>query len=309
MWYSRAAVRILILTVFLAIVQTAPSLPRQATDSSARGGNKDNGKSNPDNDNSPNASAPPVQQEAAPKGASKANPVSGLDASQPVSIAKLPTVSVDKDWRDKTYWLMTLAIVFITGIEVFLLWKTLRAVNRQLLFTAKQTRGIMQQARQTAASVEAAKRSLEFQEILNQQWILVGGWRRHGGSSREQDPPRFRIAVNIGNPTNNPLTVIGATINAKGQTRTFSAGATLGPDETPIVIETHEVVVSAPEIAVYNAYRLPVIVVGEIVYRDVFGKDKIQTFGQLCILGPNNHFQFMPFYQMQTDEADKKKET
>jgi hypothetical protein len=196
-------------------------------------------------------------------------------------------------------WALVLVGMGGIGIGIY----TLRAIAAQASIMRHQSTFIRRQTKASAKAAAAAERSIELQETLNQQWVQVNGWRRHGGGSHEQDPPRFRIAVDISNPTNNPLTIIGATITAKGQTRTFSAGTTLGPDETPIIIETHEVVLEAPEIAAYKAYKLPVIVTGEIVYRDIFGKDKIQSFGQLCVFGPNNHFQEMPFYQMRVGKA------
>ena len=52
-----------------------------------------------------------------------------------------------------------------------------------------------------------AERSIRLQEIYQQQWLLIDGWRREGFGSRETNSPHFTIAADISNPTDLPLTI------------------------------------------------------------------------------------------------------
>lgn len=56
---------------------------------------------------------------------------SGNNNDEAVAITKLPTVSVSKDWADKSYWLFSGLLVVVSGFQAWLLWRTLRAIKSQ----------------------------------------------------------------------------------------------------------------------------------------------------------------------------------
>ena len=58
-----------------------------------------------------------------------ANRASG--PTQTVKVSDLPPLSITKDWTDRAYWVFTFFLVAIGGLQMFLLWGNLRAIQRQ----------------------------------------------------------------------------------------------------------------------------------------------------------------------------------
>ncbi len=149
---------------------------------------------------------------------------------------------------------------------------------------------IIWQSIESHRSASAMERSVTLQEIVQRQWLEIDGWRREGFGSRENDPPTYTIAVDIGNPTSAPLSLKSARIRAIGYAPAdYKLGHVLGPGGEPIRISYSGTI--EPELmGAYNKYILPLPMEGHVVYIDCFGKERIQRFRRACFLGPVKYF-------------------
>jgi hypothetical protein len=105
-----------ILTVLLTVSQaTMPATGKTANHPTSAG---DSSQHNSDADKKPAAQSPSAGQSSQPTreqydGSTEA----GKDNPQPVTIRELPSVSVTKDWTDKSYWLFSGLLVIIGGLQ------------------------------------------------------------------------------------------------------------------------------------------------------------------------------------------------
>jgi hypothetical protein len=135
-----------------------------------------------------------------------------------------------------------------------------------------------------------AERSIRLQEIVQQQWLVIDGWRREGFSSRETNPPHFTIAADISNPTDLPLTIKFITVKMPGgPSADYEVGNVLPPHGDAIKF-TYSHPVKPEWLSGYEKYSLPIILEGVVTYVDCFQNERIQRFRRGCILGPVNHF-------------------
>jgi flagellar basal body-associated protein FliL len=120
---------------------------------------------------------------------------------------------------------LILCVIGAAGVGAAIV--TYFAISRQ----ATESKNATQAMRESTAEV---KRQANFQEIAMQQWIEISGWRREGGSSREENPPRFTIAADLSNPTAVPLTVKSVSIRIVGEpTADYEVGNVLAPGGNP----------------------------------------------------------------------------
>jgi hypothetical protein len=108
-----------------------------------------------------------IAQSSAPSldNTSTSQPVSANKAAEPpqtVKVSDLPPLSITKDWSDRAYWLFTLFLAAIGGLQVFLLWGNLRAIERQAIQMERQT-GILEKSVALAEkSAETARQNIEM---------------------------------------------------------------------------------------------------------------------------------------------------
>jgi hypothetical protein len=117
--------------VLLAVMQASPPVPGQATDSGAQKRSETQGKAN-----SQQKKSNPASGAANAKG-SESNQQNGTknassDAHVPVSVIKLPTVSVQPDWRDTAMVVLTGALVLVGTVGVVTALCTLWQLKRQI---------------------------------------------------------------------------------------------------------------------------------------------------------------------------------
>jgi hypothetical protein len=131
-----------------------------------------------------------VAQSSAPSldGASKDQDTSGNRRGEPtqtVKVSDLPPLSITKDWSDRAYWLFTFFLAAIGGLQVFLLWGNLRAIERQAIQMERQT-GILEKSVALAEkSAETARQNLEMlvsrerghlhMQVMPLEWPLQPG--------------------------------------------------------------------------------------------------------------------------------------
>jgi hypothetical protein len=118
-----------IVAMFLAIAQAPVPVTGQASDHPTNASNDIQSDSNA---NKKPPAPPPVIQPIQPtKEQYDGSTEAGKNNPQPITIRELPSVSVTKDWADKSYWLFSGLLVVVGGFQMFLLWRTLAAIKRQ----------------------------------------------------------------------------------------------------------------------------------------------------------------------------------
>ncbi len=82
--------------------------------------------------------------------------------TQTVRVSDLPPVSMAKDWSDWSYWLFTFFLAIIGGLQVYLLWGNLRAIERQALQMERQTTVLEKSVDLAEKNADTAKQNLEM---------------------------------------------------------------------------------------------------------------------------------------------------
>lgn len=131
--------RLAIVGVFLVVAQTASPILRETPDhpAGASGGVQHNSQTN----QGPAHDEPPVPQPIQSvsqqyDGSTKV----GEDRPQPIAIREFPSVSVTKDWVDKSYWVFSGLLVLVGGLQVWLLWRTWKAMRKQTTQLERQVK-------------------------------------------------------------------------------------------------------------------------------------------------------------------------
>ncbi len=107
------------------------------------------------------------------------------EPTQTVKVSDLPPLSIAKDWSDRAYWLFTLILVAVGGLQAFLYWGSLRAIERQAIQMEHQT-GILEKSVALAEkNAETAKQNIEMfisrerahlrVEVMPLEWPLQPG--------------------------------------------------------------------------------------------------------------------------------------
>jgi hypothetical protein len=130
---------LLYITVLLAIMQTSPPVPRKATRTIIKTNetpSQNTNGSNQENDNT----------------------------EHPISISKLPTVTVTtptRDWAGWGYWAFSLLLVVVGGLQIGLLWRTLGAIRRQADIMDSQKTMLQDSVKAAQDNASAAKEGAE----------------------------------------------------------------------------------------------------------------------------------------------------
>jgi len=119
--------KMIVLGILLAVMQAARPIPRHiSNETSKRGQKQPNNKET--STLSPSLSPDIVRPKTQDTGADTPRSPS---PQQPIAISKIPPVSVEKDWMDKTAWLFG-GLLFLVGVAgVCAAVKTLKTINRQ----------------------------------------------------------------------------------------------------------------------------------------------------------------------------------
>jgi hypothetical protein len=129
---------VLALAVLFAVMQASPPVPRKTPNNPAQTTTQVKSKGT-------SSQAEPLPAPAKADGSGPAKADSGLqhpeDEQHTVGISKLPPVTVTpakRDWADWAYWGFNFLLVAVGGFQVYLLFRTLHAVNRQAEETGRQ---------------------------------------------------------------------------------------------------------------------------------------------------------------------------
>jgi hypothetical protein len=169
-----------VVTAFLAVAQTAAPIPRQAPDHPANA-----------NQNSANQNPVIPQPIQTVKEQYDGSTEAGENKPQPIAIREFPPVSLTKDWTDRSYWIFSGLLVLVGGFQVWLSWRTLRALKRQAKDTKEsnaQTFAILKEqtdnllisakaatviALATEESAKAAQKSADALVSAERAWVIA----------------------------------------------------------------------------------------------------------------------------------------
>jgi hypothetical protein len=106
-----------------------------------------------------------IAQNSAPPLDNTSQGASGNRAAEPtqtVRVSDLPPLSIAKDWSDRAYWLFTFFLAAIGGLQVFLLWGNLRAIERQANQMEHQTMILEKTVSLAEKNAETARQNIEM---------------------------------------------------------------------------------------------------------------------------------------------------
>ena len=95
------------------------------------------------------------------------------DIEHSVSISKIPPVSVTRDWADWGVWVFSGLLVIVGFLQVWLLYETLAAIQRQGLSMRRQTTHFRRSVTHAKRSADAAKKSADALVNSERAWITV----------------------------------------------------------------------------------------------------------------------------------------
>jgi hypothetical protein len=265
------SIKFLILTVFLTIGQAASPIPRQAP----------NGPTNTSGDvqnqtkteNKPaDLPSPPVNQNQTKTPETHGNKQGNNNTEQPVTVGKLPSVSITKDWTDRFYWLFSGLLVVIGGFQIWLLVRQLDTINRQADIAEQQKNQMIQAGEQTERIIAQMKETevRDLRAYVGVSKVIL--------SLEKPDVPRGIVEVkNFGKtpaykvrqwigiaPQSHPLTVI---LPESSSPETASVSV-IFPDITTVSITDFKK--PLPLDAVIGTAQLTIYVYGRITYEDIF---------------------------------------
>jgi hypothetical protein len=272
--------KLLLFAVFLSVVQAAPPIPRQAPDDTAQTGKKIKQNANPENE--PTAKTmPTVNEDKTDRDKKERQSVPEKNADQTIGISKLPSVSVSRDWIDGISLILTGALVLIGAGGIYAAYRTIESIDRQ--------------TDATRIAAIATQRSVELQEVLNRQWLVVENWlARAPGFTTGIAEITMIIGFEIINPTPMPLTLTGLQIKLNGGEDSKVLNHVLAPDRKYSI--TQSIVLNRHDCVQYNESRFVVIVDGTIHYIDAYKKPQEHPFSCMlkCGVGSGNSEPLIP---------------
>jgi hypothetical protein len=128
--YNFSVMKSLLFAVLLAVMQTPAPVPRKSPDPNDR--TPQNIKSNPDGEKTPSQQPPTIVKpiSAEPDQRDSHTPTAE-NAQQPITVRKLPPVSVMKDGIDRLSIFFTGVLIIVGSFGVRAAFRTLRAIGRQ----------------------------------------------------------------------------------------------------------------------------------------------------------------------------------
>jgi hypothetical protein len=155
--------KILIFVALLAVMQAAPPVPRQTANSPAATSERVQKHSAPENTPSTQTPSPAVNAKQTPDHNPSGDWQRNNDAPHPVVIRELHPVTVaspKRDWADWGTWGFNFFLLVTSGLQVWLLCKTLTFIRRQTHEMKKQRVTMQAQLIAAKESADTAKASV-----------------------------------------------------------------------------------------------------------------------------------------------------
>jgi len=134
--------------MLLAVMQAPSPVPGRAADSSARA--TQNVETQTKDNKKPSAPALPLlKTKASPATEAESKTENPKDAQQSIRVTELPTASVRDNGIDWRLWVFNGPLVIVGGLQVWLLFATLKTINRQADIAKNQEAQMIQAGKQT----------------------------------------------------------------------------------------------------------------------------------------------------------------
>jgi hypothetical protein len=263
------SIKFLILTMFLTVTQATSPIPGQAPNSSAD--TRGNVQSQTKNENKPADLQAPVNQNQTQTSESHGNKQGNNDAEQPVTVSKLPPVSITKDWTDRFYWLFSGLLVVIGGLQIWLLVRQLDTINRQADIAEQQKNQMIQAGEQTERIISQMKETevRDLRAYIGVSKVMLG--------LQKPDTPRGIVEIkNFGKTPaykvkqwaaiaihSHPLTVV-----LPESSQEIASVSVIFPDITTVNLV--DLKKPLPSNALIGTPQLTIYVYGGITYEDIF---------------------------------------
>jgi hypothetical protein len=148
--------KLLIVAMCLTVAQTTPPTPRQASNNSAHAAESTKEQTKTNKTPAPESQSP-INTETPKKDENSGNAVSAEDTHKTVRISEWPPVSIPKGWTDYSYWVFSFCLVIVGGLQIWLLYKQLKTVDRQADIAELQKNQMIQAGEQTERIINQMK--------------------------------------------------------------------------------------------------------------------------------------------------------
>jgi len=278
--------RLAILGLLLTVIQAPAPIPGKASDNATGGSHevqKQDTKSQPDSQ--PAVSV--IPQNGTGPAKPNAEQPSAEDTSNSVTIRKLPTVSVGKDWADWSYWGFGGILVVVGSLQVWFLFRTLGAIQVQAGHMERQTKILEDSVAAAQKSADAALAQVEAAKSVQRAQLRVEfvepGWTvdyEAGGY-----PVKFRIILDGATRAyildDSIIAYIGDKPSERGAWMGMGLPRNFTPEMSPFygdtILRTVEALpqpeTDASKVQLAEESKLTVFLNGRVRYRDIFGDE------------------------------------
>jgi hypothetical protein len=265
--------------MFLSVVQASSPVPGKTPDNPTSTGSEVQDQTKDKNTN-PGPTTTAVSQDQPQGHDAHGSEQNSNDAEQPVTVSKLPPVSITKDWTDRFYWLFSGLLVVIGGLQIWLLVRQLNTINRQADIAHNQEVQMVQAGLQTERIIAQMKdttvRQLRAYVGVSKVLLNLTDSTLPEGQVEVQNfgqTPAYKVRqsaiININSyPPVSPLT--STPFDAEGSISLIPPGIkqlSVVPFKQKLPAG---ILIGTPENTIY--------VHGRITYEDAFGQERYATF-------------------------------
>lgn len=265
------------------LVSMAVPIPGRASSKSAGGsGDVQKQKSNGKGNGQP-AIAPLPKESTRPGPQDTEKPDAG-NADNSVSVSKLPTVSIGKDWADWSYWGFGGMLVIVGGSQVWFLYRTLKAIQTQAGHMERQTKALEDSVAAAQKAADAAIAQVEMVKSKERAQLRIEFFPPDFLYKREIGGYEIRLTVFNDGATRAYILDDSIVAYISDQQKTRTGWAVIGlprnflPESSPFGTQTairrEEIVfdneADSARIALARAGKMTLFINGRIWYRDIF---------------------------------------
>jgi hypothetical protein len=273
--------KFLILTMWLAVMQTPPPIPRQTPDGSAS--TSRDIQEQTQEKKTPANPAPPLVYQNQPNTTDQNTSQQGYkNTEHPISVSKLPPVTIapaKRDWVDWGYWGFSGLLALTSIFQVWLLKRTLKINARQAEIAQKQETQMVEAGQQTeriiAQMKETTERDLRAYIGVSKVFLVLTVPIVPVGSVEIQNfgrTPAYKLRQWIGiapfpYPPPEPLPQSSHTLASIAVVHPGVKFTSIVPLKKPFPLNTK-----------IGTLDLTIYVYGEVIYEDAFGKERHTSF-------------------------------
>jgi hypothetical protein len=288
--------RILVFAVLLSVVQTTAPIPRQTPDNPASTNGNVQEKTK-DKDTPTNPTPPLVNQDQSKTPNGDAKQQGTHDAEHSVAVSKLPPVTVlptKRDWADWGYLAFSCLLVIVGALQIWLLQRQLRTIDRQTNIAEQQRTQMVQAGEQTERIInqmrDTAQRQLRAYVCVSSALLKflrpeVPEIQVHFKNCGQTPAYELRGWIHIW-VEEYPLKVL-----LPQPTEDLRKGVDiLGPNRESIFVIAKDPPVPTQSLRLLGTMSGTIYVYGEIRYTDVFGEKRWTKYRLIYggVLGARN---------------------